>query len=234
MSQQLIATAQDPVDDVTCDPATRVTKSLLGYGVIAGPFYVVVSLAQALTRPGFDLGRHAWSQLALGEWGWIQTANLAISGLMLVAFAVGLRRALAAGPGTRWAPPLIAVYGLGLVASAIFQADPANGFPVGAPDGPGVMSPSGMLHLLAGAIGFPCLTAACLVMARRFRAEGRRAAAIASRVVGIAFLVAFAGLAGGGGSAPTIYTFITAVVLLSGWLTAVAVDRYRRVARGDR
>jgi len=25
-----------------CDPATRVTKSLLGYGVIAGPLYVSV------------------------------------------------------------------------------------------------------------------------------------------------------------------------------------------------
>ena len=42
----------------TCDPEDRVTKSLLGYGVIAGPCCVVVSLAQALTRPGFDLSRH--------------------------------------------------------------------------------------------------------------------------------------------------------------------------------
>ncbi len=45
----------------SCDQTSRITKSLLGYGVIAGPVYVVVSLAQAVTRPGFDLTRHAWS-----------------------------------------------------------------------------------------------------------------------------------------------------------------------------
>ncbi|MEN3309228.1 MAG: hypothetical protein V7603_5430, partial [Micromonosporaceae bacterium] len=55
MSQQLMSTT----GDATCDPAARITRSLLGYGVIAGPGYVVVSLVQALTRDGFDLRRHA-------------------------------------------------------------------------------------------------------------------------------------------------------------------------------
>lgn len=49
--------------------ANRVTRSLLGYGMLAGPFYVAVSLAQALSRDGFDLTRHAWSLLANGEHG---------------------------------------------------------------------------------------------------------------------------------------------------------------------
>jgi hypothetical protein len=31
-----------------CTPAGRITRSLLGYGIIAGPLYVVVALAQAL------------------------------------------------------------------------------------------------------------------------------------------------------------------------------------------
>ena len=86
---------------MTCDaqPADRVTSSLLGYGVIAGPMYVAVSLAQALTREGFDLSRHQWSLLANGGPGWIQIANFVVTGLMVIAFAVGLRRALAPGPG---------------------------------------------------------------------------------------------------------------------------------------
>src|SRR5829696_4666070 len=83
----------------SCDPATRVTRSLLGYGVLAGPFYVTVALAQALTRDGFDLSRHPWSLLALGAHGWIQIANFVLTGLMVVAAAVGVRRALATGPG---------------------------------------------------------------------------------------------------------------------------------------
>ena len=49
-------------DAPACDPATRVTKSLLGYGVIAGPLYVSVSLAQALTRGG--------SAPPIGVWQW--------------------------------------------------------------------------------------------------------------------------------------------------------------------
>ena len=62
-----------PTRDGDCAPADRVTKSLLGYGVIAGPIYVVVALAQAVTREGFDLARHQWSLLANGSNGWIQT-----------------------------------------------------------------------------------------------------------------------------------------------------------------
>src|SRR5262245_8958704 len=115
--------------DRDCSPATRITRSLLGYGVIAGPLYVLVALAQALTRDGFDLSRHAWSLLANGDWCWIQTVNFVVTGAMTVAAAVGLRRA-AGGV----APVLIGVYGLSLVGAGVFRADPAQGFPVGAPE----------------------------------------------------------------------------------------------------
>ena len=36
--------------ETSCEPDQRVTRSLLGYGVIAGPIYVLVSVTQALTR----------------------------------------------------------------------------------------------------------------------------------------------------------------------------------------
>ena len=45
------------------------TATLLAAGVVAGPLYVTVSLAQALIRPGFDLTRHPWSALANGDPG---------------------------------------------------------------------------------------------------------------------------------------------------------------------
>jgi hypothetical protein len=48
-----------------CPPLQdRITKSLLGYGVIAGPIYVVVVALQAATRQGFDPARHEASLLA--------------------------------------------------------------------------------------------------------------------------------------------------------------------------
>ena len=93
----LIPTAGTVAPD--CTPAQRVTRSLLGYGVLAGPVYVITSVVQALAHDGFDLTRHAWSQLAAGPQGWIQMANLMLSGAMVIAFAIGLRRSNA----SRWA-----------------------------------------------------------------------------------------------------------------------------------
>lgn len=209
----------------TCDPRARVTRSLLGYGVIAGPLYVVVSLAQALTRQGFDLTRHAWSLLTDGDLGWIQTTNFAVAGLMTVAAAVGLRRA---GTGT-WTPRLITAYGVSLVAAGMFRADPALGFPAGTPQDANTISWHGALHLLAGGVGFGCLIAASLVMGRAFAAEGRRGWAIFSRVAGLVLLLGFAGTATGAHGAWTTLPFTAAVILAWTWIAALSVRVYRHV-----
>jgi len=209
----------------TCSPAGRVTRSLLGYGVLAGPMYVVVSLAQAVTRDGFDLRRHAWSLLADGSLGWIQIVNFVLAGAMTVAAAVGLRRALPEGRARTWAPVLVGAYGASLVGAGIFRADPADGFPVGTP-ATNAVSWHGMLHLAIGGIGFGCLIAACLVLARRFAAEGRRNLAWASAGAGILFLAGFAGIASGS-HGPTTLAFAAAVVIVCAWLSAVSVHFYR-------
>lgn len=213
----------------SCTPEHRVTKSLLGYGVIAGPFYVVVALAQALTRDGFDLGRHEWSLLANGDYGWVQVTNLVLTGLMTVAFAVGLRRALAIGAG--WAPRLLAAYGVSLVAAGAFRADCALGFPAGTPEGAGPVSWHGMLHLAAGGFGFVCVALACFLVARRYAVEGHRAWAAFSRTTAVVFLAGFAMVASGQGSAVANLGFTAAVILVWAWMSAVAVDHYRAVGR---
>jgi len=207
----------------TCDSESRVTRSLLGYGVIAGPIYVAVSLALAFTRRGFDITRHAWSLLSIGDLGWIQVTNFVVVGLMTVAAAAGLRRA---GIG-RWTPRLVAAYGLSLVAAGVFRADPAEGFPVGTPAGPGTVSWHGMLHLLSGTVGFSCLIAACVVTARAFVHSGRRGWALYSAAAGVALFAGFAGMASGSHGAATTLPFAAAVVLVWSWITAYSVHVYR-------
>ncbi|MGH8894533.1 MAG: DUF998 domain-containing protein, partial [Actinomycetes bacterium] len=177
----------------------------------------------------FDVTRHQWSLLANGDLGWVQVTNFLLTGLMLVACAVGLRRALASGPGSTWAPRLVAAYGLSLVAAGVFRADPALGFPVGAPDTPAEVSWHGMLHFAAGAVGFTCVAVACFVTARRYAAEGRRGYGRFSRVTGIAFLAGFAMVASGGGSSVATLGFTATVILVWAWLSAVARDRYRTI-----
>jgi hypothetical membrane protein len=208
-----------------CPQVDRITRSLLGYGIIAGPFYVVVALAQALTRDGFDPSRHAWSLLANGEFGWIQITNFIVTGLMIVAAAIGLRRALTPGRGGTWAPLLIAAYGMSLIGAGIFRADPAQGFPAGTPETT-VISWHGMLHFMIGGIGFGCLIAACFVLASRFSRDGQSRLAGFSRVTGVVFLAGFVAV-GNGSHGPTTLAFVAAVVTVFAWLTTVSVHSYR-------
>jgi Protein of unknown function (DUF998) len=214
-----------------CDHATAVTKSLLGYLVLAGPSYVLVSLAQALTRTGFSLRRDEWSLLALGHLGWIQMANLAVTGAMVTAGAVGMRRAVGRElVDGRWAPRLLAGYGVGLMIAGLFRADPADGFPAGAPAGPAQhLSTHGMLHLLSGSAGFVCLIAACFVTARGMSRRGASRPALIARLVGGLFATAFLGIGSGDGSAGVNLGFTVAVIIACGWLSYMAARLYRTV-----
>ncbi len=220
------------LDKPDCTPAARVTRSLLGYGVLAGPFYVVVALAQALfIRSGFDLARDDVSLLSNGSLGWIQIANFILTGAMVVACAVGLGRALAGGRASTWAPRLLAIYGVGLIAAGTFVADPMNGFPAGTPAGhPETISVHGMLHIASAGIGFLGFVASCFVMARRFAADGLGRWTLFSIVTGIAFLAGFGGLASGSSSPAVVLAFWAVLILAWSWLAAVSIHFYRETA----
>jgi hypothetical membrane protein len=213
------------------EPSTRVTRSLAGYGVLAGPIYVGVSLAQALTRDGFDLGRHAWSQLAIGDWGWIQTANLLATGVMSIAFSVALRRTLPGRRGGRAVPVLVGAFGVGVLLAGVFPSDPIAGFPVGMPT-PTTPSLRGMLHLMTSGIGFLALAAAMVVMAVRYATEHRRARAAFSVVAAVALLGGFGTIASG--SAAGVAAFTTGIITALAWLSLLGVDTYHRATSGSR
>jgi hypothetical protein len=151
------------------------TLALLAAGVAAGPLFVTVGLVQELTRAGFDPRRHPLSLLSLGDHGWIQITNFVVAGVLVLASAAGLRRALSPGRASTWGPRLIGVYGAGLIWGGVFVADPAFGYPIGTPEGqPEQLSWHGILHGIAPAVASFALLAACVVFARRFAAEGRR------------------------------------------------------------
>jgi hypothetical membrane protein len=213
------------------DPSTRVTRSLAGYGILVGPVYVGVSLASALTRDGFDLGRHAWSQLAIGDWGWIQTANLIATGLMSIAFSVALRRTLVGGRGGRAVPVLVAAFGVGVLLAGVFPTDPMAGFPVDMPT-PTAPSLAGMLHLMTSGIGFLALAAAMVVMAVRYATEHRRARGTFSVVAAVALLGGFGTIASG--SAAGVPAFTIGIITALAWLSLLGLDTDQRAASGSR
>jgi Protein of unknown function (DUF998) len=214
-----------------CPPLPlRITKSLLGYGVIAGPIYVVAVAAQMATRDGFDPTRHAASQLANGDFGWIQVATFVVTGAMTIAAAVGIRRALGAGRLSAWASGLLGGYGAGLVIAGMFRADPSDGFPPGTPPGMGEVSWHGLAHFAVAGIAFACLVAACFVLGAWFAGRGLGSWAWFSRITGVVFAAGFMALSSGSGGATTILVFTAAVVLVWAWLSAVSVKLYRSVS----
>lgn len=219
------------VANACADPRTRTTRSLAGYGVIAGPVYIGVSLAQAVTRDGFDLGRHSWSLLAIGEWGWIQSANLVATGLMSLAFSVAVRRTLAGGRGGRAVPVLVAVFGVGVLLAGFSPADPAGGFPVGMAT-PATPTPHGTLHLMTSGVGFLALAAAMVVMAVRYAAERRRGRSAFSVIAAAALLGGFGTIASG--SAAGVAAFTTGIIAALTWLSLLGADTWSRATYARR
>src|SRR5690554_3530967 len=99
------------------DRSAAVTRSLLGWGVVAGPFYLVSGTVLALVSDGFELSRDALSLLLLGDLGWLHSLNLVLSGLMTLAAAIGLWRS----PGQpRAVAILVGLYAAGLLVLPLF------------------------------------------------------------------------------------------------------------------
>jgi hypothetical protein len=238
-----LETATARTNACTLTRAQKITRSLLGYGPLAGIVFEASILIQGLTRHGFSITHDDASLLANGPLGWIQVATFLLAGAMTIAAAVGLGRAAApsvtasaagtapASKSSKWAARLVAVYGAGLMAAGVFRADPADGFGPGAPIGKAVhVSWHGDGHLIAASIGFIALIAACFAAARSFTRAGHRGLAIYSRITGIGFLAAFAGVTTGSSSPAIVVPFYAAVLAVFAWIAVVTTCLYRNVA----
>jgi hypothetical protein len=188
-------------------------KTALRAGVLAGPLFVLLALAQMAVRDGFDPMRHPVSLLANGDGGWVQVFNFVATGLLIAAFAAGLRQRLRPGPGAVWAPVLFAVCGAGLVVGGVFRADPALGFPVGTPEGtPSSISLTGTIHAIAPPLAFTALVVGIVLAGRRLVNDGHgRAAVIAWIVAGATFALSLPVW-------PSLVTIFVAIVVGFGWL----------------
>jgi hypothetical membrane protein len=168
---------------------------LLKCGVAGPVLFVAAFLVVGATRPGYDAMRTFISQLSLGDDGWTQIANFVVCGLLITAFAFGLRRRMTAGRGATWGPRLIGIVGIGLVIAGVFVTDPALGYPPGGPAGLTESSSAhGSIHLLGALLVFAGLPAAAIVFYRRFGTVpargGMRMYSLATAILMLAFFIA--------------------------------------------
>lgn len=211
-------------------------RKLLYAGIVGPLLFIVVFLVEGATRPGYSAWRNFVSQLATGDTGWTQTANFLVCGVLVLAFSVGLARAIKGTRGSIGGPVLLGLFAIALLVAGTFSTDPALGYPAGAPE---VHTAHGLIHGLAGLLAFTLLPAACVVMAWHFAAEpGAQRWTVYSLVVGVGILLLF--IAGNVTStmdqqgtwhnAPTGYLQRIAIIGGWTWIAMVAFHQLRRAA----
>jgi hypothetical membrane protein len=225
-----VISTDDTTIGASSEATIKLTRMLLEGGVVAGPLYIVVGVIQMFIRPGFDIRRHALSLLSNGDLGWIQIANFIVTGVLLIAGAVGVKRAVQSGPAKTWGPLLLGLFGLGMIGGGIFTADPAMGFPPGTPVTATSISWHGMMHLIVGSVGFLGFIVACFVFARHFNSLGQPGWAAYSVIAGVLFLVTFAGLASGSVGTFSLPFFLAATFGFI-WISLV-LNRLRAAPKG--
>jgi hypothetical protein len=156
----------------------RLTRWLLACGAIGPPVFVAVFLIEAVVpaiRPvGYSALRHPVSGFAIGEHGWVQTANFLMTGMLLLGFAVGLRAAWRHYRGGIWVSLLFGLIAVGLIGAGVFTADPISGYPPGTPAIPESRTTHGALHDAFSTLFFLGLPAACCLIGYRFARSGHR------------------------------------------------------------
>jgi hypothetical protein len=186
-------------------------RKLMSAGGLAGLIFCGVATYGILTRPGFDLQRHAVSNLSLGDGGWAMVAAFIMSGVLTMLCALGLSHVLKEGRGHRALPILVGLYGIGLLVAGLFPPPACCGFPEGTPhDLQPVMTPSAIAHGIGFMVAFGSLIIACFVAA--FRLTGT--SSLISLLAGILMPLLVA-LGMTNAIAPGVAFFIAAII---GWV----------------
>lgn len=206
---------------------TLPNRALLACGAVGGPMYVIVTLAQALTRDGFDMRQHRFTLLTTGDLGWIHQWNMVLVGVLTMLFAVGVSQMLRKGRGAVWAPRLLGLFGLAYIVGGVLTSDPVAGFPPGTTPEMVHHTVQAVVQNASRGISTLLLIATSLVIAGWFAAERRRGWAW---FYGTAIPMVFMALTAVGfavGVNPVAPAFLATPWI---WVTALAVHLYRLAA----
>jgi len=207
---------------------TLPTQALLACGAVAGPIYVIVTMAQALTRDGFDLKKHRFTWLTTGDLGWIHQSNMVLVGALTVLLAIGVSRMMRTGRGATWGPWLLGLFGVAYIIGGVLTADPVVGFPPGTTPEMVRTTWQGAVQNASRGASSILLIATSLVIAAWFAAQGRRGWAWFYVVAIPTVFVALTAVGFAIGGNPSALAFLVTPWTL---VTALAVHLYRREAK---
>lgn len=194
-------------------------------GMVAGPLFLVASALQMPLYDEFDLTKHPFSFLSIGEHGWLQQVNFVVTGCLFIMSAPAFVHGLGGRAG-RWGGALATLLGAGKIVAGIFVVDPAYGFPAGTPAGPAEqVSASSNAHGLGFAVSMIAWVVLLFMAGRRLNSRGQHRLAWISRGVAVALLTVPPLL-----MATSVGAVVLYVVLPTAYLVTTAVVRKLVVA----
>jgi hypothetical membrane protein len=154
-------------------------------GIFAPILFTVGFVGQGFLRTDLCLGYNPIAQeisdLTAGPYGWVQQVNFVVCGLLMVAFAIGLRRGVGVAAPWMVGPVLVAWNGVELMLAGFFpRSEDTTGH---------IYDPLGV-HMMNGMVFFLSIGIVLVVLSLRFaRDEKWRDLAIYTRVSGIVLFV---------------------------------------------
>ena len=194
-------------------------------GMVAGPLFLVASALQMPLYDEFDLTKHPFSVLSIGEHGWLQQVNFVVTGCLFMLSAPAFVHGLGGRAG-RWGGVLATLLGAGKIVAGIFVVDPSYGFPAGTPAGPAEqVSASSSAHGLGFAVSMIAWVALLFMAGHQLNSRGQRRLTWISRGVAVALLTVPPFL-----MATSFGSVVLYVVLPTAYLVTTAVVRKLVVA----
>lgn len=165
----------------TVQEPKAVLSVLAAAGLFAPIVFTVGFVVQGFLRTDLRLGYNPIAQeisdLTAGPDGWVQQVNFVVFGLLLIAFAVGLRRGVRKASPWMVGPALVAWNGVELMVAGFFpRSEDATGH---------IYDPLGV-HMINGMLFFLSIGVVLIVLSLRFARDERwRDLATYTRVSGI-------------------------------------------------
>ena len=187
------------------------TAAFLALLAIVGMVWYLSSAAAAhLLRPGIDPVSQPVSDYAVGPFGLFVGIAIFALGVGSLALTLGLRLGIAPPGRSRVGLLLLALYGVGQLAVAVFPIDAGS-----------AQTATGLVHNIAGNVSFFCFPPAAILLSvgmgkdERWRALKRPALALALIVLVEAILVVVsANVLGGFGIAQRFFLLTTVLWML--------------------
>ncbi|MDP8932423.1 MAG: DUF998 domain-containing protein [Actinomycetota bacterium] len=158
-----------------------VIAALAAAGIVGPVIFAVVVLVQSLLHPDYSQVALPISALAAWPGGWVQNVNFVVFGLLMIAYAIGLRLGVRPSRAGVIGPALLVLSGVGLMIAGVFPWRDVGGdfiVPVG--------------HLLGAFLSFLGAGTGLIVISRRMAGDPRwRSVATYALASGIAIVVLF-------------------------------------------